>query len=102
MSLAIVENFVAATGDLDVAMKSADVAMIENAIAAFRTSLDAVQSVENWDATPDLKVRCSEIIEQLNSSRMRACLLGDVASQIHSARAAHDVNLQQPLYNPHP
>ena len=100
MSLAIVENFAAASGDLHVAMKSADVAVIETAITAFRTSLDAVQGVENWEATPDLKARCSDIIGQLDSSRMLARLLGDVTGQIHSARAANDMNLQQPLYSP--
>ena len=99
MSLAIVENFAAASGDLHVAMRSADVAVIENAITAFRTSLEAVQSVENWEATPDLKLRCSEIISQLDSSRMLARLRGDVTGQIHSARAANDMSLQQPLYS---
>ncbi len=102
MPLAIVENFAAATGDLHVAMKSADVAVIETAISAFRTSLDAVQSVENWEATPDLKARCSEIIGQLDSSRMLARLLGDITGQIRSARAANDMSLQQPLYSPRP
>ena len=102
MSLAIVENFAAASGDLHVAMKAADVGMIETAISAFRTSLDAVQSVENWDATPELKARCSDIIGQLDNSRMLARLLGDITGQIHNARAANDMTLQQPLYSPRP
>jgi hypothetical protein len=98
MSLSLIENFAAATGSLRVAMQSADPQAIETAMGLFRTSLDAIKAVESWERNPAVKARFGDLIEELDSSRMLACLLGDMTAQMHSAVASRDLDAPQPLY----
>ncbi|MCW2337702.1 hypothetical protein M2337_001935 [Sphingobium sp. B2D3A] len=98
MNLSIIENFAAATGSLRVAMQSADPQAIETAMDLFRISLDAIKSIETWERDPAIKARFSDLIEELDSSRMLACLLGDMTTQMHGAIADRDLDVPQPLY----
>lgn len=98
MSLALIEDFAAATAGLRLAMRNADLSDIEKAMMRFRTALDAVQAVGAWRSDPALKARVKQIMTELESSRTLACLLGDMAAQMHARVAAQNLDIPQPLY----
>jgi hypothetical protein len=100
MSLALIEDLGAATTGLKRAMQGSDLSDIEKAMARFRTSLEAVQAVGAWRSDPALKARVGELMKELESSRMLACLLGDMSGQLHAAIAAQHPDAPQPLYGP--
>jgi hypothetical protein len=99
-SAALIDDFATAAAALRTAMQGADLSAIEQAMAQFRTALEAVQSVGAWTADPALKARVADIRAELESSRMLACLLGDIAGQLHQAKAHRNPDSPQPLYRP--
>jgi|GEM_PF-2534162 len=100
MSLALINDLVAASSSLRGAMRAADPNAIETAALDLQTALAAVKSVETWGADPGLKARLSDALLDLDSSRMLACLLGDRAGQMQSALASRNPDAPQPLYRP--
>jgi len=100
MSLALIDDLASATAGLRQAMERAELSGIELAMARFRTSLEAVQAVSEWRTDPQLKLRVGELMAELTSSRMLACLLGDTTGQMHAAVSAQNLDIPQPLYRP--
>ena len=100
MSHSVIEDVAAATATLRSAMHSADPAEIEKAIAGFHSSLEMLTTVESWEKDPAIKARLSEILADLDSSRMLACLLDDVTAQKQAVLARRDFDAPQPLYKP--
>lgn len=100
MSLALVDELGAATAQLRGAMQQADLHAVEKAMARFRAATHAVQALGAGRPDPALKTRIKEIIGDLESSRMLACLLGDMAGQMHTAQAARNPDAPQSLYGP--
>jgi hypothetical protein len=98
MSLALIDNLSEATVTLRVAMREYDLSGIEKAMVRFRNALDAVQDVGAWHSDPELKARVKQVMAELESSRMLACLLGDMSSQMQTALAAQNLDAPQPLY----
>ena len=100
MSLALVDNLSAATAQLRAAMQKADLNDIATAMAQFRACVGAVQAVGAWRSDPELRARVENLMTELDSSRMLACLLGDMTGQMHAAYAARNLDAPQPLYGP--
>lgn len=98
MSLALVENLADATGRLRIAMQQSDLSDIEKAMARFRQSMEALQAVGAWRADPVLKDRVKTVIDELESSRSLACMLGDLAGQMHLAYANRTPDAPQAVY----
>jgi len=98
MSLALIDAFADAATGLRKAMQAADLAEIETATTQFQAALAAVQAVGAWRSDPEAKARVKVLIEELDASRILACLLGDLAGQKHMALAKADPNAPQPLY----
>lgn len=98
MSLALIEDLAEATADLRKAMREADLSDIEKAMAHFRGALDAIQNIGAWRSDPELKARIKQVMGELESSRMLACLMGDMSSQMQTALAARNLDAPQPLY----
>ncbi len=100
MSLALVDDLSAATAHLRAAMQKADLSDIEKAMARFRGAIEAIEAVGAWRSNSDLRERVKTVIAELESSRMLACLLGDMTGQMHAAFAARNPDAPQPLYSP--
>ncbi len=100
MTLALVDDLSTATVQLRAAMQKADLSDIEKAMANFRGSMEAIEAVGAWRSDPELKARVQDVMAQLESSRMLACLLGDMTGQMHAAYAARNMDAPQPLYAP--
>jgi hypothetical protein len=100
MSLAIIDDLANATAQLRAAMQAADLSDIEQAMARFRTALDAVQSVGAWRTDPALKARVGQLLGELESSRTLALLMSDLTGQMHASAAARQINAPQALYQP--
>ena len=100
MSLAVIEDLGKAAAALKAAMQKADLTDIEKAMAHFRASLDTVQAVGAWRSDPALNARVVELMQELESSRMLACILGDLSGQMHAAVAARHPDMPQTLYGP--
>lgn len=101
MSLALIDDLSEATGRLRTAMQSSDLSAIEQAMAEFRQAVAAVQAIGAWRVAPELRERIDALRTELESSRMLACLLGDMTGQMHSAIAASAPDAPQPLYQRH-
>ncbi|MBT2187065.1 hypothetical protein [Sphingobium nicotianae] len=100
MSLALIDDLSAAAAHLRAAMQKADLSDIETAMIRFRTAMDAVQPLGAWRSNAELKARVKTVIAELDSSRMLACLLADLAGLKHAAFAAQNVDAPQALYRP--
>jgi len=98
MSLALIDDLSAAIAALRQAMQDTDLSEIEKSMAHFRASLAAVQAVGAWRSDPEIKARVKTVLAELESSRMLACLMGDMAGQMHAAFASRNPNASQPLY----
>jgi hypothetical protein len=100
MSRALIEELAAAAGALRTAMQTAETAEIEKVLDRFRISLEAVKHVESWNEEPALKAKLAELMAELDSSHMLACLLGDRTGQMQGLLASRDPDAPQPLYKP--
>jgi len=78
----------------------AHLAAIEQAMGRFRAAMEAVQAVGASRTDPALKARIRDVVGDLESSRTLACLLGDMAGQMHMANAARNPDAPQKLYAP--
>lgn len=98
MSLALVENLSDAAAALKKAMRDADLSDIEKAMVHFRSSLEAVQAVGAWRSEPEIKAKIKGVLDELEASRTLACLMGDMAGQMHMAHASRNIDAPQALY----
>ncbi len=98
MTLALVDDLADATARLRKAMQESDLATIEAATMRFAASLEAIRGIDAWRADPAIKMRIRDLIGELESSRMMACLLADMTGQMHGALASRHLDVQQPLY----
>ena len=99
MPLAVIDALAEASTRLRGAMEASDAERIEAAIVDFREALARVQAIGAWRADPLLKQRVQSLLPRLESSRMLACLLGDLTGQRLAAMSAADAGaVPHPLY----
>lgn len=98
MALALIDDLSNATATLRKAMQDADLSAMDAAMARFGTAVEAVQAVGAWRADGELKDLIKSVIEELEASRRLACLMGDMAGQMHMAFASRNPDAQQTLY----
>ncbi len=97
--LAVIDALAEASTRLRGAMEASDADRIEAAIVDFREALTRVQAIGAWRADPLLKQRVQSLLPRLESSRMLACLLGDLTGQKLSSMSENTGNaVPHPLY----
>lgn len=102
MPLAVIDALAEASTRLRGAMEASDADRIEAAIADFREALARVQAIGAWRTDPLLKQRIQSLLPRLESSRMLACLLGDLTGQKLAAMSATNAGaVPHPLYQRH-
>ncbi len=98
MSLALIDDLSNATATLRKAMQDADLSAMDAAMVRFGAAVEAVQAIGAWRTDPEIKELVQAVVEELEASRRLACLMGDMAGQMHMAFASRNPDAPQPLY----
>jgi hypothetical protein len=83
---------------LRVAMQTADISLIEEAVDAFWGSVEAMKAVGPNPNEPGLQDKLAALKPELEQARALACLLGDMTGQMHDLAASRARDARQPLY----
>ena len=98
MALAAVKNLSSVTSRLRSAMEASDAARIEAAIEDMRQAIEQVKAIGAVRADPAIRKQLETLLPQLDSSRMLACLLGDLAGQKLATLSSANREIPQQLY----
>lgn len=79
-------------------MEASDAARIEVAIDEMRQAIDQVKEIGAVRADPAIRKQLETLLPQLDSSRMLACLLGDLAGQKLATLSSANGDIPHPLY----
>lgn len=93
MSLATIERLVEMARDFARALDSSDVAAIEAAAVNFQDAAAAVQSAGGWRETPELKMRVTQALAEVDAARLRCAYYGDTTRRKLDALAALGADL---------
>lgn len=80
-------------------MEASDAARIETAIDEMRQAIEQVKAIGAVRADPAIKKQLETLLPQLDSSRMLACLLGDMAGQKLAKLSSANGDIPHPLYS---
>ncbi|WP_443970460.1 hypothetical protein [Sphingobium sp. CR28] len=80
-------------------MEASDAARIEAAIDEMRQAIDQVKEIGAVRADPAIRKQLETLLPQLDSSRMLACLLGDLAGQKLATLSSANGDIPHPLYS---
>ncbi len=99
MAFAAVKNLSSVTARLRLAMEASDAARIEAAIDEMRQAVEQVKEIGAVRADPAIRKQLETLLPQLDSSRMLACLLGDLAGQKLATLSSANGDIPHPLYS---
>jgi hypothetical protein len=99
MTLPAVENLSCVTAQLRAAMEAGDATLIEAGIEHLRQAIEQVKAIGAIRADPAIKKQLEKLLPQLDSSRMLACLLGDLAGQKLATLSSANGDIPHPLYS---
>lgn len=80
-------------------MEAGDAARIETGIDEMRQAIEQVKAIGAVRADPAIKKLLETLLPQLDSSRMLACLLGDMAGQKLATLSSANGDIPHPLYS---